>query len=272
MLVFHGVKVYFADGWKERLSSIGLSPEMDWAQLEIGQLVRRSTITKCFRICLADGHVVYFKRYTYFTRRSYSFLLPSKSVIEAAGYAELDQLGIPTLEVIACGEMREFGVVRAAFVVTLEIPNSQNLEVFARNVWYFLEDDKRQTIRRSLAIQVLDQVRVAHQAGFFHHDLKWRNILVQKQDDGGYLTVWIDCPRSSWRPMRRYNAIVNDLSDLSRVALSYFGCFTQFRMIKYYLGDGHCAHDAKKLFFDVKKSLARHPPKPVKLPDKKDSM
>jgi hypothetical protein len=201
-LGFHGLHMNYAAGWEDKLAPLGINRNGDWRFLGAGELVSNSPLTKCFRITLDTGEVVYFKRYNY-TRIKPQFYYPrpGKAAVENFGYHELQAIGIPTLEVLAVGELRCFGDIRAACIVTRAIPDSMNLEEFARH-WYQLPEPAFSNVYHEISRQILQQAQTSHQKHFSHRDLKWRNILIQKTGHG-YLPVWIDCPKAAYMRIRR---------------------------------------------------------------------
>ncbi len=256
----HGQKFLVDPAWQERLAQIGISEELPWSRLELGQRVSGSPHSSCFRIQLDDGEVVYFKRYVYPPRRWFEFVLrPGKAAVEAWAYATLQQLGIPTLEVVAFGEQRVFGTLAASFILTREVPNSEDLSRYGPEVWYHLPPDERRRVYREVADKLVRQVRKAHAAGFFHHDLKWRNILLQ-QDGAGVTPVWIDAPRASCMRLRRRRGAVVDLSGLARIAISLLSRYDRMRFIWNYLGGSRRPGDAARLYREVARHLGRRMP------------
>ncbi len=256
----HGQKFLVDPAWQERLAQIGISEELPWSRLELGQRVSRSSNSSCFRFQLDDGEVVYFKRYVYPPKRWLEFMLrPGKAAVEVWAYAALQQLGIPTLDVVAFGEQRVFGTLVASFIVTREVPYSQDLRRYGSEVWYHLPREERQRIYREIAGKLVEQVRTAHAANFFHHDLKWRNILLQ--EEGSSLTpVWIDAPRASRMHLRRRRGAVVDLSGLARIAISLLSKYDRMRFVWKYLGDLRKPGDASRLYREVSRHLGRRMP------------
>ncbi len=256
----HGQKFLVDPAWQERLAQIGISEGLPWSRLELGQRVSGSPHSSCFRIQLDDGEVVYFKRYVYPPRRWFEFVLrPGKAAVEAWAYATLQQLGIPTLEVVAFGEQRVFGALVASFIVTREVPYSQDLRRYGAEVWYHLPLEERQRIYREIAGKLVEQVRTAHAANFFHHDLKWRNILLQ-EGGSSFTPVWIDAPRASRMHIRRRRGAVVDLSGLARIAISLLSKYDRMRFVWNYLGDSRRPGDASRLYREVSQHLGRRMP------------
>ncbi len=250
-LVFHGTKMFFAeDRWASKLKRIGISYGNDWRDLSPGVNINTSSITNCFRVSLDTGDTVYFKRYVYVPLKKKPFWLkPSKAAIEAWSYAQLTSLSIPTLEVLALGERRFLGALETAFIVTLGVDNSIALNDFAREEWSFYKPNVKKRIADEIAYKLLAQAKTAHNAGFFHHDLKWRNILIKKSSDH-FTPVWIDCPKGSYKHLNKHRGIVVDFSGLARLATLYLSIKDQLRYFNFYSKDQ----------FDYlhKKNLVRH--------------
>ncbi len=257
---FHGQTFQVDPLWQDKLASVGIATDYPWSKLEVGKRVSGSPHSSCFRIELDGGQVVYFKRYVYPLKRWYEFMFrPGKAAVEAWAYARLKQLGIPTLEVVAFAERRVFGALIASFIVTREVPNSQDLSRFGPKVWYYLPQDERERIYKEIAEKLVKQVQTAHQAGFFHHDLKWRNILLQEDGDS-YTPVWIDAPRASRMRLRHRRGVVVDLSGLARIAISLLSKYDRMRFVWRYLGDPRRPGDASRLYREVARHLGRRMP------------
>jgi len=256
----HGMKFLVDPAWKEQLARIGLHEDLPWSELEPGKRVSGSPHSACFRVQLDDGEVVYFKRYVYPPKRWFEFVLrPGKAGVEAWAYATLQQLGIPTLDVVAFGEQRTFGTLVASFIVTREVPASQDLSKYGPLVWYQLPPDERQRIYDNITTKLIAQMQKAHGACFFHHDLKWRNILLQQQDDD-FTPVWIDAPRASRMRLRRRRGVVEDLSGLARIAISLVSKYDRMRFVWRYLGDSRRPGDTSRLYREVGRHLGRRMP------------
>lgn len=260
---FHG-ETFIADpAWQERLDRIGLSKDLPWDDLYIGKRVSGSPHSSCFRIELDDGEAIYFKRYVYPPKRWFEFMFrPGKAAVEAWAYSTLKRLGIPTLEVVAFGERRIFGSLMASFIVTREVPDTQDMSRYGPDVWYHLPQDERRRVYQEVTGRLIEQIRRAHAASFFHHDLKWRNILLQKGTDG-YMPVWIDAPRASLMGLRRRRGVVVDLSGLARIAISLTSKYDRMRFVWQYLGNSRGPGDASRLYREVAKHLGRRMPKQI---------
>jgi len=261
--VFHG-EIFVTDPeWRERLRHIGLSKESAWEELNAGERVSGSPHSSCYRVELDGGEIIYFKRYIYPPKRWFEFMFrPGKAAVEAWAYSTLKHLGIPTLEVVAFGERRVFGSLAASFIVTREVPDTQDMSKYGPEVWYHLPQDERRRVYQEVSGRLIEQMHKAHAAGFFHHDLKWRNILLQKSCDG-FLPVWIDAPRASRMRLRRRRGVVVDMSGLARIAISLLSKYDRMRFVWQYLGVSRKPGDASRLYREVAKHLGRRMPKKI---------
>ena len=264
--VFHGQKFLVDPAWRERLAALNIAPDRGWSQAVGDGLVSTSPSTKCYRMVLPEGGTVYFKRYTYPLKKLLEFWLrPGKCAVEAWAYGRLHELGIPSLDVVAFAERRVLGMLVATCIVTREVPDTQELGKFALNSWYQMPEPERGQVYSEIASQLVEQLRKAHRGNFFHHDLKWRNILVQHRN-GHYTTVWIDAPRASAMRFRRRRGVVVDLSGLARYAVSLLSKYDRMRFVWRYLEGERRPGDAKRLYREVAQHLDRRPPRPLKLP------
>jgi len=263
--VLHGELFSVEESWRDALAAIGISSDSDWTGVVGNELVSMSPSVRCYRCDLAARPTVYFKRYVYARKKWHEFFLrPAKPAVEFWAYSRLKELGIPTLEVIAFAERRWLGAVLAGCIVTRGVPDTLDLEDFVRTVWRHWPRPRRLETARAIGRTLLSQARVAHENAFFHHDLKWRNILIKPTGESESL-VWIDAPRASRMRFRHQRGVITDLSGLARIAISLFSRFELMRFVHGYLGEGHSSDQAKRLFRQVAQHLGRRMPQAVEL-------
>ncbi|MCB1801720.1 MAG: hypothetical protein KDI82_08550 [Gammaproteobacteria bacterium] len=262
----HGSLFAIDPEWVQALASVGLTADTDWQGFTGDVLVSKSKeVTRCYRCDLDDGRSVYFKRYIYPWRRWREFWMrPAKSAVEYWAYSRLRSLGIPTLNVVAFGEQRRLAALGGGCIVTEGIPDTIDLEQFAREVWCRWPRARRRDSARAIASVILRQARRAHDGGFFHHDLKWRNLLIGADGDPRSL-VWIDAPRASRMRLRHRRGVITDLSGLARIAISLFSRSECMRFLRIYLGDEASPGERKRLFRAVQRHLGRRMPAPLEL-------
>ena len=262
MLTAQGSAGLLDPDWVQKLVPLMLDDANAWSRFSDGEVASASKSTNCFRVTLAGGEQVYFKRYVYSSRRLRSFWLPSKTVVEGWGVTQMAKLGCRTPELLALGETRILGSIRAAFLVTRGIDNAVSLAALAAQHSNDGEADVQwwnQQIK-SISADLIPQLRAMHGAGFYHYDLKWRNLLIEQRSAGCHVYL-IDCPRARRHRYRRFRGQVVDLSALSRLAIVHLSRFQRLRFLLQYLGPDHDRAYARKLLWAVNAHLSRRPPR-----------
>jgi len=255
----NGNRLYFEDGWEDRLKEIGLLQAGQWHTLVPGILVTGSVVVNTYRVPLSSGAAVYFKRYVYNNKYRY-FMQQSRAANEVWSYRQLADIGIPTIRPLVLGEIREFGCLIATCIVTEEVPDALSLDDFALQHWRKLPRPERSRVYREISMEIISQLQRAHGRKFFHFDLKWRNILVHRDADGCYRCTWIDCPRGRYMYLRPGRGQLVDLSSLARWALSYLSRTQRLRFIYHYLGERASRKRVRRLFMKVDRHLSRRMP------------
>jgi hypothetical protein len=185
-----------------------------------GELIARSPLSRVLRICL-DGRRYYVKRYagdrrglvrSWFGLRSRLLTPPVQK--EWQNLRAFQAWGIPTARLVAYGlERKGHRFVRGA-LITEELPDTVDMAEMARQGDQRLKDGHWvMAVSRQLA----RATRTMHAAGFAHNDLKWRNLLVDRNDPPQL--YFIDCPAGSrwWGSFLDYRKI-KDLVCLDKVA------------------------------------------------------
>jgi len=259
----HGEFVKIDGEWQEKLAAIGIKSGLHWLALEDGDVVAtggvKRSINRCYRITLDCGQVIYFKRYFYRKPKPQFWMMPSKAAIEVWGYNQLSGIGIETPDAIAYGEQRSYGRLCSAFIVTLEVANTIDMEHFASKQWYDMPEALRSHAYLEISESILQQLKIAHENNFCHKDLKWRNILIQDTEQG-YKTTWIDCPRASIMRLRNKRRILLDIGALARLALSYLSVREQLRWLQRYVEVTQCPYTARELYIATQRFLRSRQP------------
>ncbi|WP_277373663.1 lipopolysaccharide kinase InaA family protein [Pseudomonas sp. AA-38] len=138
--------------------------------------------------------------------------------------------GIPTAPIVAYGLERNAGAFVRGALVTRELENTLDLAEIAKR-----QDERlanREWVLR-VSQQLADGTRTLHDHHFTHNDLKWRNLLVNDNDE----LFFIDCPTGSfwWGPLLRYR-IVKDLACLDKVAKYHLSRTQRLRFYLQYRG------------------------------------
>lgn len=194
-----------------------------------------------------------------------------KATLEAENYALLDDIGIGTPGVVAFGSRRSSIRLVDAVIITRGLPDVISLDRLFEQRW---PDDRKHandSLRADVLAQVLDEVRRMHDAGFFHIDLQWRNILIggwgeepsarpgespretvrhQPSARFGRPNVYfLDAPRGGLRrtPWAREHGRLRDLSCLYKEARRRLSRTEQLRWLLIYLGEDQVTPRARSM-------------------------
>lgn len=202
------------------------------------------TSSKAYRITL--GGLVLFVKYYQAAQDGLRFsrLIRSKPRHERDNLQLFSKLGVPTLEPVAVGEKRRWGVFQTGFLATLEEPEAVELSVLARSSPEQFSDRE---FFSELVDKLADGVRKLHQHNFFHNDLNWRNVLIRQHPE---LEVMIfDSPIGRrWHPPLREHRLIKDLAALDRLARVYLRRSQRLRFyLQYSEQESLTAADKKRL-------------------------
>jgi len=266
--VFQGTRVWYHPDWQADLGELGLAELDNWrVPVDVPPVSRSKHVIACYRIKLAGGRVIYYKRYDYRTRWKAAlrfWLRPSKAAIEKWGYQRYQACGVDVPRTVAFGEARSMGLLRVAFIVTEEVPDTVSLDGFVAAGLPGIPADERVAQMSAFAGRLADTIRKAHSACLFHYDLKWRNILIQSRG-GEYYPVIIDCPRAFVSRLRRRYGITADLSALARLAVSYLTLYQRYHFMAACLGGAVDSGTIKDWYRRVQRRLDKRPPKIISL-------
>jgi tRNA A-37 threonylcarbamoyl transferase component Bud32 len=153
-------------------------------------------------------------------------------------------LGLATPAVVAIEERRVAGCLQSGTIVTAAIVDSVTLEELIQSGEFYRGGRVRV---RQLLKKLALSVRALHKNGFFHRDIKTRNILV-----GSYRTdctlYFFDCPSGYHPPsLLLKRCIVRDLAYLERGMRGYVGRSDLLYLFKTYLGKSTLSTDDKAL-------------------------
>ncbi len=185
---------------------------------------------------------VFYKLYEYGSPSWRFWGRRSKARCEFDNYAVFEKLGIPTARRVAAGEVRDaLGRLCRAFVVTEEIPRAWALPQFVEEFCPSRATEDSRRLRDELCRQMAGLVRRIHDAGFFHNDLVWRNILVTWTPPEPPKIWWIDCPRGGFSRQPRRQ--LKDLASLDKMASKHCTRGERLRFLRAYGGDKTLARE-----------------------------
>jgi hypothetical protein len=223
-----------------------------------GELIAKSPLSRVLRVTI-DGRRYYVKHYvgdrgnpwrTWFGLRSRLLKPPVQR--EWENLQAFQAWGIPTARLAAYGLERHGGRFVRGALITAELPETVDMAQMAR------DGDTRLKDRRWVAAvsrQLAQATRAMHAAGFAHNDLKWRNLLVDRNEPPHL--YFIDCPAGThwWGPFLEYRKI-KDLACLDKVAKYQLSRPQRLRFYLDYVQRRHLTPADRKIVGKVLKFFA----------------
>lgn len=180
---------------------------------------------------------VFFKQYRYDPPSWRFWKRASKARREFQNYHVLESLGVPVAQRVAAGEERDaIGRLQSAFIITVAVPGARTLIEFA-------QERPPRVDRLRLLADVARATRAMHCAKFFHHDLVWRNLLVNQDNE----LVLIDCPRGGIARFGRARQRLRDLASLDKSAWRFCRRTERLRFVLTYLDKQRMDDEARAL-------------------------
>lgn len=215
----------------------------DWhllEALEIDPSVMRQRSVVFQRELVFKGcqHPVYVKIYDYNRRPFQRLWRRGRSRREARNLEFFRQLGIEAPGVLAWGERRNiFGKMTKEFIITEMIAGAFMLEEFVMRHCPDRSTGKFRRMRETIIDTLARWTCLIHEHGFFHEDLKWRNVLA-RTEEGGVRLFWIDCPQGHFKRtgFGRRRARLKDCATLDKVARRLCTPAERLRFVARYLG------------------------------------
>lgn len=153
-----------------------------------GQLLWKTSDKNVVRLELPDGSgAVAWKNHSCVRWWRYSFR-PSMALRERRGYEVLKACGIPSPDVLACGDVRTCFYLHRCFFVTRFAEDY-------RMGWEFHGDSECQhpvAWRREFCERNMDYIAQFHRCGYMHGGFRTRNLLWRPKAEGGLDLLWID--------------------------------------------------------------------------------
>lgn len=177
-----------------------------------GEQITTDDISEVHRLRV-DGRHYYIKRYVAAGSNLRRYIGRPRIRAEWENLLRFERWGIPTVPVVAYGLERKGLTFSRGALITLGIDDTDDLAQLAGR------GDARLRERNwllAVMAQVAQATRTMHRHGFAHNDLKWRNILVDRQPDPQ--VYFIDCPAGSrWPGPLLHYRIIKDLACLDKV-------------------------------------------------------
>jgi len=224
------------------LADFGFADYVDLADRQPGQEVGKGSTTRTTRLSVGragESAVFYIKVYRYAGRQWRHRFRCDKASQEAANYALLTEIGIGTPQVVAFGSRRSGLRLVDAVIVTRGLPDVVGLDRLFESRWPDAAAHAMDPQRQEVIHAVIREIRRMHDAGFFHIDLQWRNILIGGMSEGRTDVYLLDAPRGGMRSNRWTEAHgrLRDLSCLYKEARRRLSRNEQLRWLLSYLGE-----------------------------------
>ena len=229
---------------------------------EDGTVITRSKSTEVRRLVLPDGAVVFLKKYWMGNwKRVWNGLFRgavfgrSKVRREYENLVRLRAVGVNAPEPLAYGEERRGPCLWRSFLLTAAVPEARPITWFIREHLPRLEAEERRLARRELITRLAQWTRHLHDQGFVHHDLFWRNLLLE---GASLQRIWvIDAPQGrSSRGAADWSGRVQDLSALDSAAPSFFRASERLRFYLIYAGQSRLSPEDKSRVRQVLRAAA----------------
>lgn len=230
---------------------------------ESGTLLRRLRHRENWRLDLADGdgtRTLYLKKHRGRTigtwlRARLGLAAPSSPArVEAETTARLEQLGVPTMTVVAYGErLRPDGTLVAAFLSD-ELKGFEQLDLFLPPRFHSPVDPAL----RSLILSVADVAGRFHRLGFNHRDFYTCHFFIRETSRGEFAVHLIDLQRvQRWPKSLRRRWHVKDLAQLAYSTPPRLVRATdRLRFLLRYLGSDRLDKSAKRFARSVLRKAA----------------
>jgi len=158
------------------------------------------------------------------------------------------KLGLATPELVAHGLQYRMGLMHRAVMVTREVPGAVDLEQYLRAGKLY---EQGRAGARKILKQLATATRTLHDDGFYHWDLKARNILVRSNGDGPQL-LFFDCPRGYHPPSFMFRqCVVRELAHIERGLHGYVKPVDMLYAYKVYRGCERLSEQDKALARDA---------------------
>ena len=190
----------------------------------------------------------YVKAFSDRDRRLKHWLGISRYQRELRNLKRFRDFGLRTPDLVAYEKRSRFAPQKQSLLVTREVHDARDLEeILGSGSLYEGGIDKARTVLDALAMAT----RILHQAGFYHRDLKPRNILVCNKESTPEL-YFFDCP-SGFIPPRVLlrSCIMRDLAHLERGLRGQIRAADMLYLYKRYRGCEKLSPQDKALARDV---------------------
>lgn len=157
-----------------------------------------------------------------------NYVMKSRAEKSWSAAWDLIRIGLQTPMPVAFLERRKWGGLYEALSLTEYLEGAHPLQ----NFW---DQEIPLDKRKPLSSLVASRVAYLHQSGFVHGDLKPSNLLIRKEENGGYDIYFTDLESLLRKPKVRLRHRIRDLAALLSSFLGRAELFEQIRFFANYL-------------------------------------
>jgi tRNA A-37 threonylcarbamoyl transferase component Bud32 len=216
-------------------------------------VMKRSAVFVCEIKDSGKTTDAYVKIYSYRKHPLQRYLRKGRSQTEARNLLFFHSIGISTPRVLAWGEKRNgIGRIVQEFIITEAVPEAQQLDVFVAEHCPEPKQHEQSQLRMQIAKKLGQLTRAMHKADFIHEDLKWRNVLARRSQDGAEI-FWIDCPKGYFsKPGATLDRKkLKDCATLDKVARTHCSKEERQAFLKTYMGKAATGKGLGKLCQEI---------------------
>ena len=228
---------WIREEWFERIAGPHGLKWKDWSHSGLLKVIKDGPLRTVYHVPIGDSGI-YIKHYRVPGLRSKArqWIRGGKARNEGDKALQLAAIGIPTINPIALGEERKFGLIYENYLVTEEIEGVEPLDKFLEQMLCTYEATRVQKIRRLINEELARLCARLHKSGLLHGDFHPGNLLIKLDENDHPLLVLIDLDALRHRgiPLRQ-NEIRDNLAQLNNYFWSRSSRAERFRFLENYL-------------------------------------
>lgn len=228
---------WIREDWFDRIAGPGGLRWKEWRNSGQLKVVKDGPLRTVYHATLPESGI-YIKHYRVPGLRAKirQWLRRGKSRNEGGRALELASIGVQTINPVALGEERKFGVLLENYLVTEEISGVQPLDRFLETELPFYEPARAGLIRQRIGAELARLCSRLHESGMIHNDFHPGNLLVRLDDQDQPTLVLIDLDALRQRPVPlAIHEIRDNLAQLNNYFWSRSSRVERLRFLEAYL-------------------------------------
>lgn len=228
---------WIREDWFDRIAGPGGLKWKEWRQNGRLKIVKDGPLRTVYHASLPDnGIYIKYYRVPGLRAKIRQWFRKGKARNEGGRALELAAIGIPTINPLALGEERKFGILFENYLVTEEIAGVQPLDRFLEQTLDLFSQSRAEAIRRRIGEELARLCGRLHEAGMVHNDFHPGNLLIQLDHDDQPTLMLIDLDALRQRPVPLSVAEIRDnLAQLNNYFWSRSSRTERLRFLETYL-------------------------------------